>query len=532
MSDIIARDGIRAFLLQVLKAETGIDLKANEVVFQAPTLLDASVTTYDDPDKRNTSVRIEKEASGGNPEVSVLLRYNRLSLSKLFDFRSTTLTLNPSFTSVHQYLPALNTRLGTALTTEDVNNGVLTGADETFALSAPESSLYAFGNLNITLVGEVVPEPEEEDEMYYNLIPPEMWQDFNESEQMLSVQIGTNCGYPTYLKSSLPTDLTFKDLGDYGNLNRLQLLEGKLYMLRNNTAEMVSKTSSSFGYNSGNFGPNSEILAGPQGEQLTEIGQFAMAETGNANRIEFLPIGGDWFSRYASEGGQLLMFRAKFNHPNVLDQKGERAAIYWNTTLSLEIAAPIEEDDVYFHLIASDMSYTVDDANRNITLRIGALDSSVSDSFLVSSDQAQFGAIGLKANFGDLGDLSLQEGHLYAVGSESPAVFQQHFTQTGQYADQNVMPSSAGYIQQGGLAQTREIGSLAQEFIINDLQNIKLFTDDSSWYNNYLDYNGRYLLIRARFAHPSYNKPDGQPIPIWYNGMIKLTLDSGEVPQA
>lgn len=546
MSDIIARDGIRAFLLQVLQAETGIVLNANEVSFSELTLVDASVTTYDDPDKRNTQVRIKKEASGGNPEVSVLLRYNRLSLSKLFTFRSATLTLNPSFTSVHEYLPALNTRLGTALTAEDVENSTLTGAAQSFTLRAPESSFYAFGSLSVSLVEEQVPEPEEEDEMYYTLIPPELQNTLDDSAKRMSVQIGSGCGYPMFLKSSDPMSLNVKNLKDIANLSELVLEEGHLFFLAGtNQPDLITNERSGYNYGGGEYMPHSGIAMRQDSEyQIYGIGQFEIdAANTNNDRLGFVtkdsePVNGvpvaSWYDAYASAGGTMLMWHGRFSHPAVLDAKGNPAKIYWKAVVPLDLSSsqPVEEDDVYFHLIASDMSYTVDDANRIINLRIGALDNSVSDSYLVSSDQTQFGAIALKANFGDLSGLTLQEGYLYAVGSETPAVFQQHFTQTGQYADPNVMPSSASYIQQGGLAQTREIGLLAQDVDAGDPQNIKLYSDGTNWYDNYPDYNGKYLLIRARFAHSNYNKPDGTPIPVWYNGVIKLTLDNGEVPQA
>lgn len=345
MSDIIARDGIRAFLLQVLQAETGIVLNANEVSFSELTLVDASVTTYDDPDKRNTHVRIKKEASGGNPEVSVLLRYNRLSLSKLFTFRSATLTLNPSFTSVHDYLPALNTRLGTALTAEDVENGTLSGAAQSFTLRAPESSFYAYGSLSVSLVEEQTPEPEEEDEMYYTLIPPDFNNYFDESAKKVTGYIGSNCGYPTYLKSSDPRVMTVELLRDKVDFSSLVLESAKLYSYDGVTPDLTTNLRSGYNYSGGDYFPYSSVDVAPGAEfTLKEVGTFQLdTNSSGSDRLYLETVGDSWLDEYTLNAGRLLLWRAVFSHPSITDPSGKPALIYWNAVQPLTVT-PVDGD--------------------------------------------------------------------------------------------------------------------------------------------------------------------------------------------
>ena len=537
MSDIIARDGIRAFLLQVLQAEQGIALNANEVTFSEVTLLDASVLDYSDPDKRNTSVRIEKEASGDNPEVSVLLRYNRLSLTKLFNFRSTTLTLNPSFTSVHDYLPALNTRLRTALTAEDITNCPLTGTAETFTLSAPASSLYAFGSLSITLAGEEVPEPEEDDEMYYTLIPPEVSTvSMPGDNTRIALQIGSGCGYPSFLKSSLPTELAVKYLRDVAQLSELTLVKGELWAQPNTiTPDLTSSERGTYTYFPGDYMPYSSISTLPDSDhQLIKVGTFEIDQPNSYNdRLAFATVGTSWHDQYAQAHGKLLMWRAVLSHPDAVDANGKPALIYWNTVLPLEVDAPEEDDEMYYNLIASDMSYTLDEANKLIDFRFGVLDNANAESYLVSSDQMDMSAISIKDALGDMSGFEFVEGNLYSVNEGGPEVVQQGFTSSGMYASMDVQVSSSVYQRSGGEAgQPQYVGALRNAYDGADSNNLSVASDGSTWWSNYENNGGQLLLLKAQFTHPDYTSPSGTPIKIWFNGYIKLELPSGPPPQA
>ncbi|WJJ55105.1 hypothetical protein [Xanthomonas phage RTH11] len=534
MSDIIIRDGIRSYLLQIVRERTGVAMDPTKAVFSDLTLVDPTAVDHTDPDKFNSQVRIVQGASGDDPEVSLLLQYYRLSLSKLFDLRSKDFTLNPSFTNYHDYLPAINARLGSALTAEDITAGTLTGAEQTFSLSAPASSLYAFGTVTIRLVNEEV--PEEEDEMYYTLIPPEVATvSMPGDNTRIALQIGSGCGYPSFLKSSLPTELVVKYLSDVAQLSELTLVSGDLYAQPNTISpDLLSSEKGTFTYFPGDFMPYSSISSMPDSSNaLVKVGTFGIDQLNTYNdRLTFATIGTDWNAAYAQARGKLLMWRAVLSHPDAVDANGKPALIYWNTVIPLDIAGGEEDDEMYYNLIASDMSFTLDEPNRQIDFRFGQLDNNFAESYLVSSDQTDMSAISVKDAMGDFGEFAFVEGNLYAVNEGSPEVVTQTFTSSGTYADMNVQPSSAVFQRSGGEAgQPRWVGELVDAFQGSDRFNLRLRTNNTDWWNNYDNEGGQLLLIKAQFTHPDYNSPSGQPLKIWYNGYIKLELVSSTPPQ-
>lgn len=338
MSDIILRDGIRSFLLQKLREEHGTVLSPDEVTFQEVTLLDPSVTDYSDPDKRNTSVRIKKEASGGDPEVSVLLRYNRVLMSKLFYLRETTLPYDASFTSLHQYLPAINARLGTALQPEDLVDEPLDGNPPQVTLRAPESSLYAFGSQTVTLVDSSTPQPpEEEDEMYYTLVASQSTDQFNADANVFQFSIGDRCGYPTFFKPSGPEDLFVTRYN--GTLQELTMVSNAVHMLSNDRGAVASTDWSHASWAISEYGPTSNFLVEEGSEYVpTLIGELeAMPQLSSSNELFFRIMGDSWVNPYSSNNGRLLRVSAVFTHPDFTDAKGALIKIYWSRVIPLTI---------------------------------------------------------------------------------------------------------------------------------------------------------------------------------------------------
>ena len=527
MSDIIIRDGIRSYLLQIVRERTGVAMDPTKAVFSDLTLVDPTAVDHTDPDKFNSQVRIVQGASGDDPEVSLLLQYYRLSLSKLFDLRSKDFTLNPSFTNYHDYLPAINARLGSALAVEDITAGTLTGAEQTFSLSAPASSLYAFGTVTIRLVNEEV--PEEEDEMYYTLIPPEVSTvSMPGDNTRIALQIGSGCGYPSFLKSSLPTELAVKYLRDVAQLSELTLVKGELWAQPNSiTPDLTSSERGTYTYFPGDYMPYSSISTLPDSDhQLIKVGTFEIDQPNSYNdRLAFATVGTSWHDQYAQARGKLLMWRAVLSHPDAVDANGKPALIYWNTVLPLEVDAPEEDDEMYYNLIASDMSYTLDEANKLIEFRFGVLDNANAESYLVSSDQMDMAAISIKDALGDMSGFEFVEGNLYSVNESGPEVVQQGFTSSGMYASMDVQVSSSVYQRSGGEAgQPQYVGALMNYFDGADSNNLRVASDGSTWWSNYQNNNGQMLLLKAQFTHPDYTSPSGAPIKIWFNGYIKLEL--------
>lgn len=151
MSDINSQD-IREYLVGLVNAKEALELDVENLTFGTPVLVDATVLDFSTPGVRNTEVKLTSEAAEGQLEVDLTVKYNRLSVARMFQLRS--LNFSESIGShLTDYLDAINARTGGRLSVEDIVEVELQGPGEV-ALQARPESLYAFGSVVLNIVAE------------------------------------------------------------------------------------------------------------------------------------------------------------------------------------------------------------------------------------------------------------------------------------------------------------------------------------------------------------------------------------------
>lgn len=144
-------------MLDNINEQKGLTLTKDDVEFSELTLVDPSITVLSGP-SRNSRLRLRTIESD---QIDLTITYNRLSLPKLFDARSTVFE-DTGQTSITQLLAAINTRTGANLVAGDVVANTIHPQTRTVTLTAITGSLGYFGTINLSLTGDVeIPDPEE-----------------------------------------------------------------------------------------------------------------------------------------------------------------------------------------------------------------------------------------------------------------------------------------------------------------------------------------------------------------------------------
>ncbi|QVD49344.1 hypothetical protein LUCX_274 [Xanthomonas phage vB_XciM_LucasX] len=156
--DINTAASVAEFLVARANAKAGLSLDPDEVTFAPPALLDATVVDFSDPAKRNSSVQLTRPADGNGPAVDVTVVYNRLSMAKLFNLRSTEFPYPGDGVMLSSMLNQINARLGTRLVAEDIIDAIV--VEGPMSLEADPDSLYVFGEIEISFGESSGGEPE------------------------------------------------------------------------------------------------------------------------------------------------------------------------------------------------------------------------------------------------------------------------------------------------------------------------------------------------------------------------------------
>jgi len=147
---------IREKLIETINTQNNLSLEFEQVAFDPPTILDDTVMDLTDPTKRNTTVHFYTVGNG--TKVDATVKYNRLSLVKMFQLYSKNIPDNPEATTLYELLPAISLRLGVTLDSEDfVDNLIVDGeSTRTVTMTARAGSFVYFGEVILTLgAGEV-----------------------------------------------------------------------------------------------------------------------------------------------------------------------------------------------------------------------------------------------------------------------------------------------------------------------------------------------------------------------------------------
>jgi hypothetical protein len=145
-------------LVQEANARHGLALNVNEVVFGVPVLIDDSILDLSDPVLRNSTVVM---TAGGQADgrVEITTTYNRLSLSKVMQFFSTTF-VDQGEETIHELLPRLSARLGYTFDASDFSPTAFEPVGEDgnrqANFTARNTSLSFFAQVLITLVPNVL----------------------------------------------------------------------------------------------------------------------------------------------------------------------------------------------------------------------------------------------------------------------------------------------------------------------------------------------------------------------------------------
>ena len=151
MSDINTQD-IREYLVGLVNAKEALELNVENLTFGTPVLTDATVLDFSTPGVRNSEVKLTSEATEGQLEVDLTVKYNRLSFERMFRLRSVNF-VDSIGTHLTDYLPAINARTGGRLSADDIVEVELQGPGEVTLQARPES-LYAFGSVVLNIVAE------------------------------------------------------------------------------------------------------------------------------------------------------------------------------------------------------------------------------------------------------------------------------------------------------------------------------------------------------------------------------------------
>lgn len=143
----------RQQLVEALNRLYKTRLTEEKVKFGTVTLINPDVTDVLNPAERNSTVEISN-ADDEPYEFATVLHFNRLSLASLFVGRDTS--FSGAVTHSHDLLPLLSGRLGFPVTVDDIVGHDIddtVGFPKNLLLSAAETSLLLFGQINITLTG-------------------------------------------------------------------------------------------------------------------------------------------------------------------------------------------------------------------------------------------------------------------------------------------------------------------------------------------------------------------------------------------
>lgn len=148
---------VKSVLLQEINTKHGLSLQLGDVTFSAPELLNATVLDFSLPNVRNSRLSVTAGSAGG-PKLDVTVNYNRLDLTKIFTLRNPVFT-DTEQTSAHQLLAELSTRLGTPITSADIEDTAInrSGSTPSVILTAKASSLKVIGQFTVTLKSDVTP---------------------------------------------------------------------------------------------------------------------------------------------------------------------------------------------------------------------------------------------------------------------------------------------------------------------------------------------------------------------------------------
>lgn len=146
-------------MLDSINEQKGLTLTKADVEVSELTLVNPSITVLTGP-SRNSRLRLR---TINNDQIDLTINYNRLSIPKLFDNRSTAFE-DTGQTSITELLTAINTRTGANLVAQDVTAATIDPQTRLVSLTAAASSIAYFGTISLSLTGEVV-EPEPEDDM-------------------------------------------------------------------------------------------------------------------------------------------------------------------------------------------------------------------------------------------------------------------------------------------------------------------------------------------------------------------------------
>lgn len=311
MSDTISSKGIRAYLIGLVNAKEGLVLNADEMTFEAPVLVDPTILDFNDPDRRNTMVQITRAATTDTPSVDITVRYNRLSMERLFALRSREFTVAAG-TRLSDYLPVINGRINGDLSVQDIEDVDLVSSDQSVSvmLRAAENSLYTFGEVELMFhpAEEDIPE---DDDMHYTAYPLNFYarSDSEGNLQKISLSIDAGCGYPMKLMSSHPESSEVVLIED---LSALEFQDAALHYI------FPSNSTPGLRFGDANLlnrelydNINSVRTYDPEGVLIANSLQVISHNNG---QIELTPNDGDPIDLGAAEA---VSVRLKFTHPSV-----------------------------------------------------------------------------------------------------------------------------------------------------------------------------------------------------------------------
>lgn len=143
---------VKESLISKINDDNNLSIAFERATFDPPVMLDATVVDLLDPAKRNTSVRFVAGGESG-ARVEATLKYNRLSIPKLFQLYSKFIPENLEATTVHGLLEDISERLGFTLEAENFEDGPISGEEgaRSFTLIARADSYCFFGQQALML---------------------------------------------------------------------------------------------------------------------------------------------------------------------------------------------------------------------------------------------------------------------------------------------------------------------------------------------------------------------------------------------
>lgn len=109
----LIRSGVDALVDSINRLNPGVNLVQTDYVYGLPT------TVVDDPDNYNTSITITERNSNSAYEGSVVVRYNRRSLSDLQAILPNSIKVS-ELTNTTQFAELLNSTFGLSFTNDDI----------------------------------------------------------------------------------------------------------------------------------------------------------------------------------------------------------------------------------------------------------------------------------------------------------------------------------------------------------------------------------------------------------------------------